>query len=506
MLKIFPIILCGGSGTRLWPLSRDNFPKQFIEFFNGESLFLKTIKRVLESANATNLQMSDILLVSNKDYGHHIIRDLEKLSTSGNTGAPKFNLLFEPEKKNTAPAISSSIEFLRSHCGASDDDVIIVLPSDHLIQNTAEFANCIQKAAQISQAHSKISIFGIQPENPATGYGYIECAEEISQNCYNLRQFKEKPNLALAKTYVQNQNFLWNLGMFIGKISQFNAAFAKHLPNSIIASQNAVKNGKLIQNRTQTPKHAHATDDITEFFLDPESFSLHEDISIDYAILEKESHNLLVLKSYFDWNDVGSFDMIYKVSDKNTDNNAIIGNSFAIKSTNCLLSAAAGISLATIGIENCTIIAERDSILVCRNDLSNDVKLAHSLVGERGKIGFRTYRPWGYYEELSGGDRAGYKAKKLVVFAGHSISYQLHNRRDEFWIVISGTATITLAEGESVPTEHVLRKGQTIQIPKLSKHRLTNNTNEDVAIIEVQIGDYLGEDDIIRFDDKYGRC
>lgn len=457
------IILAGGGGTRLFPLSRTCFPKQFMKIDAEYSLLAQTIRR-----SAKLVAPQDIVIVTNKEYVHHVQAEID---VCGATGA---HIVLEPVARNTAPAIALAAKYCMEVLGASDDEVLFVSTSDHIIKGIDLFLKSVRQACQLAEA-GKVVTFGVKPDKPETGYGYIEAGNVYGEG-FVVNSFKEKPSLALAQQYVEQGNYYWNSGMFAFPISCFLDELKAH----------------------QT--------DVYELTLQPfermqESFDDMPNISIDYAVAEK-SDRVMTIPLSVGWNDVGSWDAIYEVLNKDENGNAIKGDCLPLDCKNTLMLGKSRL-IAGIGLEDLLVVETDDVIVVARQGESQKVK---DLVGElrlrgRKEIDEHTtmYRPWGYYTVL--GEGPGYKMKKIVVQPGQQLSLQMHYHRSEHWIVTNGTAKVTIGE-----TEQFVQENESVFIPVATKHRLENPGRIPLEIIEVQNGKYLEEDDIVRFDDNYGRC
>ena len=456
------IILAGGGGTRLFPLSRTCFPKQFLKLGGEKSLLGQTLSRFLPVAKA-----EDIVVVTNKEYVHHVEAELSSCGLQG------VHIILEPVGRNTAPAIALAAQYCRDVMGASDDEVMFVTPSDHIIRKSDLFIKAVRQGEQAAQ-EQKVVTFGIKPNQPETGYGYIEAGEKYGEG-YVVTSFKEKPDEATAREYVAAGRYYWNSGMFAFTVGHIMAELQEHQPDIY---------GLLSQG------YEEALD----------KFADMPNISIDYAVAEKSQQVVNIpLTAY--WNDIGSWDAIYDVLDKDEAGNAVKGDCLTLDCANTLMLGHDRL-IAGIGLEDLLVVETDDVIIVAKRGESQKVK---ELVGELKKRGRREadehttmYRPWGSYTVL--GEGPGYKMKKIVVNQGARLSLQMHYHRSEHWIVTGGTAKVTL--GDEVKIVH---ENESIFIPLSTKHRLENPGRLPLEIIEVQNGKYLEEDDIVRFDDEYGR-
>ena len=456
------IILAGGGGTRLFPLSRTCFPKQFMKIGGDLSLLAQTVMRFMPVANP-----ADMVIVTNKEYIHHVQAELAAC------GATKAHVLLEPVGRNTAPAIALAVRYCMDELAATDDEVLFVTPSDHIIRQVDLFLQAVRQAEEMAQQENIVT-FGIKPNKPEIGYGYIEAGAPYGSG-FMVKSFKEKPDQVTAEKYVEAGSYYWNSGMFAFTIGHFMQELRAYQP----------KIYQLVSN--------HYEDVLAQFEAMP-------NISIDYAIAEKAKKVVTIpLTAY--WNDIGSWDAIYDVLDKDKDGNAVKGDCIPLDCTNTLMLGRSRL-IAGIGLEDLLVVETDDVIVVAKKGESQKVK---DLVAELKKRGRREadehttmYRPWGSYTVL--GEGPGYKMKKIVVNQGAQLSLQMHYHRSEHWIVTGGTAKVTL--GDEVKMVH---ENESVFIPLSTKHRLENPGRIPLEIIEVQNGKYLEEDDIVRFDDVYGR-
>ncbi|AIF53688.1 mannose-1-phosphate guanylyltransferase/mannose-6-phosphate isomerase [Pelosinus sp. UFO1] len=456
------IILAGGGGTRLFPLSRTCFPKQFMKIGSEHSLLSQTVLRFIPVAKT-----SDVVIVTNQEYIHHIKAELLTC------GAGDAHVLPEPVGRNTAPAIALAARYCIDELGATDDEVIFVAPSDHIVRQNDLFIQAVGQADKMAK-QGNIVTFGITPDKPETGYGYIE-AGEVCGYGFAVKSFKEKPSQEVAKEYLAAGKYYWNSGMFAVTIGQIMTEFCNHQPEIYQLSSTSYR------------------DTLAQFEAMP-------NISIDYAIAEK-SDKVVTIPLLVYWNDIGSWDAIYDVLDKDAAGNAVKGDCIPIDCTNTLMLGRSRL-IAGIGLEDLLVVETDDVIVVAKKGESQKVK---DLVGELKSRGRREaeehttmYRPWGSYTVL--GEGPGYKMKKIIVNPGQRLSLQMHYHRSEHWIVTGGTAEVTLGNEAKLVHEN-----ESIFIPLSTKHRLGNPGRIPLEIIEVQNGKYLEEDDIVRFDDVYGR-
>lgn len=456
------IILAGGSGSRLWPLSRDRFPKQFIKLQGKkESLFQETFKRSLLLTD-----INDIYVVTNEKYKFLVMGGVEELGCEYDEN----NILVEPEAKNTLPAIYAGVHEISKSCKITEE--VVVFPSDHMIVKSQEFVDLIKASKAL--ANDSIITFGIKPDGPNTGYGYISPGD-IKKNGFVVKAFTEKPTYEKAVEYI-DKGYFWNAGIFMFNSNLFSEEVKSYAPeifDAFISSK-----------------------DLKEAFS-----KIETKISIDYGIMEK-SNKVAVVPADIGWNDVGSFDSFYDVFEKDEVNNIVSKDDIIIDSTNNLIHSYEGKLIATIGIKDLIIIDNRDALLICKRDQSQKVKDVVEILRKRNDL--RTeyhvhdYRPWGNYKVLE--EKDGFKIKRITVNQGKKISYQLHHHRSEHWIVVSGMAKVTIDD-----EVQFVRAGESIYIKAGQKHRLENPGKTLLEIIEAQMGEYLEEDDIVRFDDEYGR-
>lgn len=467
------VVLSGGAGTRLWPLSREGYPKPFIKLSDGETLIQKTYKRAWALG-------SPIMTVTNRDY-YFICRDeQERIGISG-------DFLLEPCSRNTAPAIAlAAHQIAQSH---GPDTAMLVLPADHLIEDQRGFAAAVCQASQLA-SEGYLVTFGIVPTAPETSFGYIEQGEALGEGLLAgklVARFVEKPDLATAQSYLQSGNYLWNSGMFCFKAGLFLEELQKHSPDIAQAAQACWQAMQPLAN----PAMAE---------IPPDLFKTVPDLSIDYAVMEK-SDKVAVIPGNFGWSDIGSWNAIRDIIEPDADNNRALGETIFIDSRNTFVQSEDRL-VATVGIDNLMIIDTADALLVAHPDKAQDVKkvVAHLKKNnhDSAKLHRTVFRPWGSYTVLEEG--LGFKIKRIEVKPGASLSLQMHYHRSEHWVVVNGSARIT--NGDS---EILIQANQSTYIPAGQKHRLENPGKVPCVMIEVQCGTYLGEDDIVRFEDKYLR-
>lgn len=457
------VILAGGSGTRLWPFSRNSFPKQFMHFGDGESLLQKTVKRFYNALSA-----KDILIITNQTYYHLVKNQLTAIDPDLVS-----QILVEPEKKNTAPAICLSIKYLQDILGADKDECVLISSSDHIISPENVFLKAVFQAEEVAKSGHHV-IFGIRPHKPETGYGYIKSKEAESGICH-VEQFVEKPDYTTAQSYLLSGQYLWNSGIFLFQIGAFEKEIAAFCPQ--IA---ALSSGNFQETVSQ--------------------FSEMPDISIDCALME-HSKNTKVIPLDVSWSDVGSWDSVYEMLDKDQNQNVKIGNVLDIDTKNCLIMGNKRL-ISTIGVEDLLVIETEDALFIGRKGESQRVKnLVEELKKRNAKEPFEhltTHRPWGNFTVLEEGER--YKIKRIVVDPNERLSLQMHYHRSEHWVVVKGTAKVTIGEQELLVHEN-----ESVYVAKSQVHRLENPGKVPIELIEVQVGEYVGEDDIVRLEDIYQR-
>lgn len=454
------IILCGGNGTRLWPISRKLMPKQFIRLFEDKSLFQLTVSR-----NATICKSQ--FIVSNNEQFFLASDQLEELNVF------KTNYLIEPVGRNTAPAIALACLKLEY------DDIVLVTPSDHIIKNEEEYLKCIQKAKEFALKDNLVT-FGIKPNYAETGYGYIQAKG------FDVKSFKEKPNKKTAQEYIDDGNYYWNSGIFCFKAGVFLDELKLHSPKIYEASTLAFEN---------------AYKDSDQINITHENMLAIPEDSIDYAVMEKSS-KVKVIPSDINWNDLGSFESLDAEFEKDKNNNSITENSIFVDSTNNFLLSNEKRKVVTIDVDDLVIIDTADALLISKKGSSQKVKKVVSQLktegGDLHNIHLTAHRPWGTYTVLE--DTPGYKIKKIVVKPGKRLSLQKHYHRSEHWIVVSGTAIVTV-DGKTT----TVRPNESTYINMGETHRLENPGKIDLVIIEAQVGEYTGEDDIVRMEDDFKR-
>ncbi|SOH95441.1 mannose-1-phosphate guanylyltransferase / mannose-6-phosphate isomerase [Monaibacterium marinum] len=468
---IHPLILAGGSGTRLWPLSRKSYPKQFAPLIGETSLFQQSLARLSGSGYGAPV------VVTGSDFRFIVTEQMMA------AGFEPEAVLIEPEGRNTAPAILAAA----LHLSATDPDALmLVAPSDHVIPDADEFRAAVSLGAHAAQ-NGQIVTFGIRPTTPETGYGWLELEQGAATGAQPLVRFVEKPDPATATTMLNAGHYLWNAGLFLFSARTILDAFATHAPDLLPPVQAAISKAK---------------PDLGFLRLDPQAWAGAPDISIDYAVMEK-ANNLTVVPFEERWSDLGSWKAVAAEMDVDENGNALSGPATAVDCKNTLLRAEdSSQELVGLNLDNIAVVAMRDAVLVANMDSAQDVKLAVNALKEKGAPQATTFprchRPWGWYETLSLGPR--FQVKRIMVHPGAALSLQSHVHRSEHWTVVEGAAMVTVGEERKLMGEN-----QSVYIPLGAVHRLENPGKVDLHLIEVQSGPYLGEDDIIRYEDVYAR-
>ena len=467
---LFPIIMAGGSGSRLWPLSRQLNPKQFLPLADADfSMLQATIQRL------AGLGAALPRLICNEQHRFLAAEQLRLL------GLEKAGILLEPVGRNTAPAIA--LAALQA-CSETEDPILLVLAADHLIKDVEAFQTCIQTALPLAQ-DGKLVTFGIVPTHAETGYGYIEQGIDVGIGGFKVSRFVEKPDLVTAQEYLANGSYFWNSGMFMFRASRYLEELETYRPDILAACRAALAGGSQDMHFTR---------------VDEAAFAACPDDSVDYAVMEKTADAVMVPLDA-GWSDIGSWTALWDVSDKDQQGNVFKGDVLNQQSRNTYVHADSRL-VATVGLDDLVIVETKDAVLVAHKDHVQDVKK----IVEQLKNGSRTehinhrevYRPWGVYDSVDNGHR--YQVKRITVKPGAKLSVQMHHHRAEHWIVVSGTARVT--NGEKT---YLVCENESTYIPIGQIHALENPGVIPLELIEVQSGSYLGEDDIVRFEDKYGR-
>jgi mannose-1-phosphate guanylyltransferase len=463
--------MAGGTGSRLWPLSRELFPKQFQKLYGQTTMLQATVLRL------QGLDCLPPLVICNEEHRFIVAEQLRQI------GQLDHNIILEPTGKNTAPAIALAAIYAAKH---EDNPALLILAADHVVLDEDAFrAAVVQAQAHVEQ--DKLVTFGIVPQAPETGYGYIKYNPNAGKQLgFKVEQFVEKPDLATAKAYLNSGNYLWNSGMFAFKAQNYLNELKDYRPDIFSACSNAMQSVDI---------------DLDFIRINKESFFDCPAESIDYAVMEKTT-NAVVIAMDAGWSDVGAWSSLWEVSDKDKDDNVITGDVLTVDSHNNYIFAETGL-VATVGLDNIIVVQTKDAVLVASKDKSQEVKRIVNQLKENKRqehsVHREVYRPWGKYDSIDSGHR--YQVKCITVKPSERLSVQMHHHRAEHWIVVSGTAKVIVDGNEKLVTEN-----ESVYIPLGATHCLENPGKVDLEMIEVQVGSYLGEDDIVRFEDRYGRA
>jgi len=469
-MQITPVILSGGSGTRLWPLSRKQYPKQYLPLASDNTMLQDTILRLTGLDN-----FADPIIVCNADHRFLVAVQCQQIGVKNPT------ILLEPVGRNTAPAIAAAaLQSLRD----SEDSMLLVLSADHVIQDVDAFHEAINIASRQAQ-EGKLVTFGIVPMDANTGYGYIKLSKKNNDGAYQVEEFVEKPDLETAQTYLEQGDYLWNSGMFMFQARSFIDELTIHAHNIVTLINNAVNT---------------ATKDLDFIHLEKQAFESSPSDSIDYALMEK-SDNVVVVPLDAGWSDVGSWSSLYDIGAKDSSGNVLKGDVIAKDTTNTYIYASHHM-ITTVGVDNLVVIDTPDATFIASQDKAHEVKSIVKSLQKKGRdeaqSNRKVYRPWGWYDSIESGEY--FQVKRLHIKPSAKLSLQMHSKRAEHWVVVSGIATVI--NGEQAFS---LNMGESTYIPLGVTHALENQANEPLEIIEIQSGTYLGEDDIVRFEDIYGR-
>lgn len=467
---LIPVLLSGGVGSRLWPLSRELNPKQFLPLTGEESLLAQTALRVAEIKD-----VEAPIIVCNDEHRFLVAEQLRLQEI-----CPQ-SIVLEPVGRNTAPAVAvAALQAVK----VNPEAVLLVLPADHVIKDTPAFAQAVETGMK-QAAKGKLVTFGIVPASPETGYGYIRRGVKDENGCYPIQEFVEKPSLDVAEQYVQSGDYLWNSGMFLLGAQAFLDELEACAPEILEAVKVAVSN---------------STTDLDFVRLDAQAFAACPSDSIDYAVMEKTQQGMVVPLSC-GWSDVGSWSSLWDVGEKDAKGNVSHGDVITSDSKDSYIYSSSRL-VTTVGIEGIVVVETADAVMVANKARVQDIKSIVNQLKQQNREEYKShtkvYRPWGSYESLVTSDR--FQVKRIIVKPGEKLSLQLHHHRAEHWIVVSGTAVVTCDD-----KEFILSEDQSTYIPLGTKHRLANTGVIPLELIEVQSGSYLGEDDIVRFDDIYGR-
>ena len=481
-MKLCPVILAGGGGTRLWPLSREYYPKQFLKLFGDNTLLQNTLLR-LDGVGSSN-DVLDPMIICNE--AHRFLVAEQSVQISKNVSS----IVLEPKGRNTAPALTVAALHQIERSG---DSIVIMMPADHIISDLDSFHQAIIAGMEMAQKDYLVT-FGVKPASPETGYGYIHTANKIesfnNQAIHAISGFTEKPDHPTAEKYLSLGDYLWNSGIFMMKASVWLEKIDLFQKAIYAASKESLNKGN--------------TDGLF-FRLDEDSFLKCPDDSIDYAVMEKLAQNndekIAVVPIDVGWSDVGAWSSVWEINDKDSNNNYIEGDAIVEDSSNCFIRSERGL-VVTIGCRDMVIVDSDDAIMIADKNKTQDVKK----IVEKLKIDDRSesllhrkvYRPWGSYDSVDNGEN--FQVKRLTINPGKKLSLQLHHKRAEHWVVVKGTATVTIGE-----KQFLLNENESTYIPVGMKHRLENASDKLLEIVEVQSGSYLGEDDIVRFEDDFGR-
>ncbi|POZ19602.1 mannose-1-phosphate guanylyltransferase/mannose-6-phosphate isomerase [Lelliottia aquatilis] len=470
---IQPIIIAGGTGSRLWPLSRNQHPKQFLSLINDNSLLQNTIMRL------DGIPHASPIVVCNQEHRFLVAEQLR------NVGIDAGGIILEPIGRNTAPAVALSAFFASSKCTESEEDpVLLVLAADHVIKNIDGFINALNHALPLAQQGLLVT-FGVVPTHPETGYGYIQKGRAITEISSEIIDFKEKPTSEKAQEYIDSKQYLWNSGMFMFRASVYLEELKKYRSDIHDNCVNAMKS---------------ASTDLDFMRIDLDSFSQCPSESIDYAVMEKTDKGAVVSLDV-GWSDVGSWSSLWDINDKDVNNNVLSGDVISHHSENCYVLADSAL-VTTIGVRDLVVVQTKDAVLIADRFSCQGVKDIVEDLKARGRqehhVHREVYRPWGKYDSIDKGTR--YQVKHITVNPGEGLSLQMHYHRAEHWVIVSGTAKVTIND-----TIQFIGENESIYIPLGAKHCLENPGKIPLDLIEVRSGAYLGEDDIVRFADRYGR-
>ena len=462
---ITAVIMAGGSGTRLWPLSRAGHPKQFLALHGDKTMLQQTAERL------SDLPVSESITICNEEHRFFVAEQLREIDALG-------KIILEPVGRNTAPAIA-----LTALLENENDPLLLVLAADHVIADQDAFTDTVLKAVPLAET-GKLVTFGIVPSEPHTGYGYIEAGKPVKE-AYSVASFKEKPDSATAAEYLGHGGYYWNSGMFLFKASRYLQELKTHRPDIAAACEEAV---------------GTVSTDLDFIRVDTEAFTACPDDSIDYAVMEKTGEAVVVPMDA-GWNDIGSWSSLWDVSDKDDSGNATSGDVLLLDTKNSFVWADEKL-VALVGIDDVVVVSTKDATLVAHKEKAQDAKVIASQLKNRGRSEWElhreVYRPWGKYDSVDHGER--YQVKRITVKPGAKLSVQMHHHRAEHWVVVSGVARVT--NGDET---FLLGENESTYIPIGVVHALENPGKVPLEIIEIQSGSYLGEDDIVRFEDRYGR-
>jgi mannose-1-phosphate guanylyltransferase/mannose-1-phosphate guanylyltransferase/mannose-6-phosphate isomerase len=471
MAKVFPVVLSGGTGSRLWPLSRESYPKQLLPLAGSESMLQQVARRASDPH-----RFETLLVLANSEHRFVIAEQLRAIGIHG-------RIVLEPEGRNTAPAAAvAALIALREHPHA----LILIMPADHVIGDEPAFQRAVEAGIAAAE-HGSLVLFGIRPDRPETGYGYIRVGEPLERapGAHRVLKFVEKPNEATAEEYLGSRDYVWNSGIFLLPAGAVLEELERFAPQVLRACEQAL---------------AQATSDLDFLRLDPGAFGAAPSISLDYAVMEG-TKRAAVIPVDFSWSDVGAWSALWQIGNKDEAGNVLIGDALVDDASGCYVRGE-GQLVAAIGVEDLIVVATPDAVLVTSKKSDQKVKAMVDRLKRLGSAAAtqtsRVYRPWGYYESIHRGDR--FQVKRITVSPGAKLSLQKHYHRAEHWIVVNGTALVT-RDGEEI----LLRENESLFLPLGCVHRLENPGRVALNLIEVQSGPYLGEDDIVRIEDIYAR-
>lgn len=481
--KIQPVILSGGSGTRLWPLSRELYPKQLLPLVGENTLLQETVLRLQGLQENSGFEVAAPIVICNEEHRFLVAEQLRQIECT------PAQIILEPFGRNTAPAIALADQWMIS---AGQDNIMLVLPADHSIGNLDAFLGAVEIGASLSDQEHLVT-FGIVPNHPETGFGYIKTGKTIAENAYTIQSFVEKPDLTTAQQYLKSKEYLWNSGMFMFKAYTFHRALETFEQEIAACCKEAILSGSA---------------DRDFFRIDKTNFEKCPSNSIDYAVMEKvadkscsQDFKTAVVSLDARWSDVGSWSALWEVNEKDQHGNVIKGDVFIQDSKNSIVFSESRF-VSVLGMQDIVAVETADSVLIMKKNKAQDVKQIVNWLKKNNRyehfVHKKVFRPWGGYEGVNTGDR--YQVKRITVNPGASLSLQMHHHRAEHWVVVKGTAKVTCGENVFLVSEN-----QSTFIPIGEKHRLENPGYIPLEIIEVQSGSYLNEDDIIRFEDSYGR-
>lgn len=469
-MTLLPVIMAGGSGTRLWPLSRELYPKQFLALTGGNSLLQNTLERLKGLATAKPL------IICNEAHRFLVAEQLRQKA------ALDRNILLEPRARNTAPAVALAALQARL---AGEDPLLLVLAADHVVLDVQAFHTAVDKAIPYAQAGDLVT-FGVVARTPETGYGYIRRGAALGEGAFRVDKFVEKPQRAQAEEYIKSGAFDWNSGMFLFKASRFLEELAAHRPDILTACEKAF---------------AGVSHDLDFIRIDAEAFGACPEDSIDYAVMEK-TQRAVVVPMDVGWSDIGAFAAVWETLPKDENGNVLRGDVLCHDSHNNLLFSENAM-VAAVGVDDLIVIQTKDAVLVSARERAQEVKQIVNQLKQAGRsehqLHREVHRPWGKYDSVDSGHR--YQVKRITVLPGAKLSVQMHHHRSEHWIVVSGTARVTVDGVDKLLTEN-----ESVYLPVGAVHALENPGKLPLELIEVQVGSYLGEDDIVRFQDRYGRA